>query len=66
MNKGEQLDILLNNIEMLHNQMNQIFLKQGLNTPELSLLSTADKEEWLRLYELSNKITNEISELING
>lgn len=65
MNKGEQLDTLLGNIEILHDQMNQIFLKQGLNTPKLSLLPIADKEEWLRLYELSNKITDDICELIN-
>lgn len=66
MSKGEQLGILLDKADILHNQMNQIFLKQGLTTPELSLLPLSDKEEWLRLYEQSKEIADEICKLING
>jgi hypothetical protein len=49
MSTGEQLGILLDKADILHNQMNQIFLKQGLNTPDLNLLSLADKEKWYSL-----------------
>lgn len=66
MNKGEQLGILLDKADVLHNQMNQIFLKQGLSTPELNLLSPDDKEEWHKLYEQSTEVSNEICKLING
>lgn len=65
MSKGEQLEHLLDKANILHNQMNQIFLKQGLTTPDLSLLSSADKEEWLRLYEQSKKVSDDICNLIN-
>lgn len=66
MTKGEQLAILLDKAKMLHTQMNQIFLKQGLKTPDLSFLSTSDKEEWHRLYEQSKVVSDEICKLING
>lgn len=65
MNKGERLGILLDKADILHYQMNLIFLKQGLKTPDLSLLSTDDKEEWYRLYEQSKRVTDEICKLIN-
>lgn len=66
MNKGEQLGILLDKANILHEQMNQIFLKQGLTTPDLSLLSPVDREEWNRLYEQSKYVSDEICKLING
>lgn len=66
MNKGERLGILLDKADDLHRQMNQIFLKKGFNTPDLSLLSPADKEKWYDLYEQSKKITDEICILLNG
>jgi hypothetical protein len=66
MNKGEQLGILLDEADILHRQMNQIFLKQGLTTPDLSLLSTSDRAEWNRLYEQSKEISDKICKLING
>lgn len=65
MSKGSQLSILLDKADVLHKQMNQIFLKQGLTTPDLSLLSSSDKEEWYRLYEQSKEISDEICKLIN-
>lgn len=65
MTKGEMLDHLLKESDSLHNQMNQIFIKQGLRTTDLSLLTTADKESWLALYEESKKVTDRICELIN-
>lgn len=65
MSKGEQLGILLDKADILHRQMNQIFLKQGLTTPDLSLLSPADREEWNRLYELSKELSDRICKLIN-
>lgn len=66
MNKGEQLGILLDKADILHNKMNQIFLKQGLNTPNLNQLEPEDKAEWFRLYEQSKKVSDEICKLING
>lgn len=65
MNKGEQLGILLDQADAIHKEMRQIFIKQGLGTPDLSLLSSDDREEWNRLYEESKKVADEISELIN-
>lgn len=65
MNKGEQLGALLDKANILHDRMNQIFLRQGLTTPDLSLLSSADKENWLRLYEQSKKVSDDICNLIN-
>lgn len=64
--KGKKIALLLDKAAELHNQMDQIFLKQGLTTPDLSLLSSVDKEEWYRLYEKSKKISDEICGLING
>lgn len=66
MSKGEQLGALLDKANILYNQMNQIFLKQGLTTPDLSLLSSADKEEWQRLHELPKKVSDDICNLINN
>lgn len=66
MSKGDKLAILLDKADILHDQMNQIFLKQGLTTPDLSLLSSADREEWNRLYEQYKEISDEICKLING
>ena len=66
MSKGEQLGILLDKAEMLHNKMNNIFLKQGLTTPDLNSLSPTDKEEWNRLYEKSRETSDQICRLING
>lgn len=53
MSKGEQLGLLLDKSTLLHDQMNQIFLKQGLTTSDLNLLSSSDKEEWLKFFEQS-------------
>lgn len=66
MNKGEQLGILLDKADILHSRMNQIFLRQGLDTPDLSSLLPDDREEWNRLYESKKKVTDEICKLING
>lgn len=66
MNKGKRLGILLDKADALHKQMNQIFLKQGLKTPDLTLLSPADKEVWYTLYEQSKRVSDEICQLING
>lgn len=65
MSKGNKLGILLDKADSLHEQMDQIFLKQGLTTPDLSLLSLRDKEEWNRLYEQSKEVSDEICKLIN-
>ncbi len=65
MNKGKQLGILLDQADAIHKAMRQIFIKQGLGTPDLSLLSSDDRDEWNRLYEESKKVADEISELIN-
>lgn len=66
MSNGEQLGLLLYKANILHEQMNQIFLRQGLTTPDVSLLSSVDKDEWNRLYEESKKISDEVCKLING
>lgn len=65
MNKGEQLGILLDKADTLHRQMNQIFFKQGLTTPDLSLLSPIDREDWYKLYEQSKDVSDKICKLIN-
>lgn len=65
MNKGKQLGILLDQADAIHKEMRQIFIKQGLSTPDLSLLSSNDRDEWNRLYEESKKVADEISKLIN-
>lgn len=66
MSKGEKLGTLLDKSDALDNQMNQIFIKQGLYTPDLSLLSPIDQEEWNRIHEQSKVLTAEICKLING
>lgn len=66
MNKGEKLGILLDKADILHNKMNKIFLQKGLDTPDLTLISTPDREDWNKLYEQSKKNADEISNLING
>lgn len=65
MNKGKQLSVLLDKADTLHREMNQVFLKHGFCTPDLSLLSSTDQKEWYRLYDLSIEVTNEICKLIN-
>lgn len=60
-----ELGLLLNKSDMLHNQMNQILLKEGLTTPDLFLLSPDDKAEWNALYEQSKKVSEEICKLVN-
>lgn len=65
MNKGKQLGILLDQADAIHKEMRQIFIKQGLSMPDLSLLSSDDREKWNRLYEESKKVADEISRLIN-
>lgn len=65
MNKGNQLGILLDQADAIHKEMRQIFIRQGLSTPDLSLLSSDDRTEWNRLYEESKKVADEISRLIN-
>lgn len=64
--KGEELGLLLNKSDMLHNQMKHILLKEGLTTTDLSLLSPGDKAEWNALYEQSKKVSEEICKLVNG
>lgn len=66
MSKGEKLNILLDKSEMLYKQMNQIFLKKGLTTPDLNLLSAREKEEWYKLHEQYKEISDEICQLINN
>lgn len=65
MSKGDKLSTLLDKSTALHKQMDGIFLMQGLTTPDLSLLSPEDKEEWNRLYERSKVVSDEICKLIN-
>lgn len=64
--KGEELGLMLNKSDMLHNQMKQILLKEGLTTPDLSLLSPGDKAEWNALYEQSKEVSEGICKLVNG
>ena len=64
MSKGEKLSILFDKVDILHDRMKRLFLNQGLNTPDLALLSAVDREEWYRLYEQSSKIGDEICSLI--
>ena len=66
MSKGIKLGILLDQAKILHDQMNEVFLKQSLTTPDSFLLSSTDKEEWNRLYEQSKEVSDQICKLING
>lgn len=66
MSKGERLGILLAKADVLHKQMNQLFLKSGLDTPDLTQLSYSDREEWYYIYEQSKKVADEICNLINS
>lgn len=65
MNKGEQLSILLDKSDALHDRMRRIFQKQGLKDMDLTLLPAADRAEWCELYEQAKKIADEICALIN-
>lgn len=62
--KGERLGNLLNQVEDIHKQMNNVFLKNGLTTPYLLDLSEEDISEWLRLKSISDRLTDEIVKLI--
>lgn len=62
--KGERLGNLLDQVENIHKQMNNVFLKNGLITPYLLDLSGEDISEWLRLKSISDRLTDEIVKLI--
>lgn len=62
--KGERLGNLLDQVEDIHKQMNNVFLKNGLTTPYLLDLSEEDISEWLRLKSISDRLTDEIVKLI--
>lgn len=62
--KGERLGNLLDQVEDIHKQMNNVFLKNGLTTPYLFDLSKEDLSEWLRLKSISDRLTDEIVKLI--
>ena len=62
--KGERLGNLLDQVEDIYQQMNKIFLKNGLTTPYLLDLSDEDISEWLRLKNLSDRLSDEIVKLL--
>lgn len=62
--KGEKLRILLDKADEIHTQMNYIFIRNGLNYPELKQLSPADREEWYNLKAESDILEKEITGLI--
>lgn len=64
--KGERLGILLDQSDDIHKQMNNIFLKKGQTTPYLLNLSEEDRDEWLRLKSIYDRLADEIVELILG
>lgn len=64
MSKGDKLGELISAGEDIHRQMNQLFLKDGMTTPDLSRLSEVDRIEWYRLKVLSDEKLKEISNLI--
>lgn len=66
MTKGEQLNELLKSADELHGRMRKIFLRNGLNEPDLMVVSKEDREEWYQLYEQSNKLNEQITKLINN
>lgn len=65
MSKGKDLNKLFDLADELHSQMNNIFLRNGLNTPDLHSISEADREEWYRLKTVSDELSTEITNLIN-
>lgn len=64
MNKGEQLGMLLDKVDVIHEKMNQLFLKKGLYTPDLSLLSLGDQTVWHDLHKESKEVSDEIISLL--
>lgn len=65
MSKDKELEELLNLGEECRQQMNSIFRKRKMNTPKLNKLPDEEREEWLRLHEVLNGISDDICKLIN-
>lgn len=64
MSKGEELGVLLDEGESIHQQMKRLFAKHNLNDLDLKSLPKADKEEWRRLQKMTGDINSRIAELL--
>lgn len=65
MSKGEELGVLLDEGESIHQQMKSLFAKYNFNDLDLKSLPKADKEEWHRLQKMTGDINSRIAELLN-
>jgi len=64
--KGEILQHLLSQGEMIHRSMDALFLQHGINRADLRLLPPDDRRKWYRLKHEADGLTSEICNLING
>lgn len=63
--KGDRLGVLLDKADEIHTQMNHLFIKNGLDTPDLKAIPQVDRDEWYRLHDESDLLEKEIIGLIN-
>lgn len=65
MSKGQNLGELLNDGEKIHDQMDQLFIKNNLPTMDLRLLPEEDKKEWYRLKSICDNLSNKMCQAIS-
>lgn len=65
-NKDEELRKLLDLSDECRTQMDSIFIRHRMTTPELNKLPNEAREEWLKLREVFKGISDDICKLINN
>ena len=66
MSKGSELGKLLEQGEVLHAQMRQLFIKNNVNSMNLEELPEDDRKEWYRLQALTEKLTEYMCSIISS
>lgn len=66
LSKGARLGQLLDEAEKIGDEMNNLFLKNGLPPLELKKLPEADRNEWYRLLAVKDKLTSKMCDVISG
>lgn len=64
MSKGQQLGIMLDEADKIHEQQRQLFIKNNVPHLEINQLPEPDKKEWHRLHSLSNELGDKMCKLI--
>ncbi|HAH24939.1 MAG TPA: hypothetical protein DCL77_14495 [Prolixibacteraceae bacterium] len=64
MSKGEELGKLLEEGELIHAQMRQLFIKNNLSDMDLKLLPEDDKKEWNRLKEINQELSDQMCKVV--